>query len=153
MPSVPFKIVRICYSPLKCNYMKNQKLFLNFFFQFWNLYQVSNILKKRMIVIANVFPKLQTMKILLRLLSKKRCFRTRFDSQHVKASQILSKSRSESFYQVFSLFSLKLIWKISSLVIREIWRVSINTFTTDGKYFVQDCQNLARPIQMQLFEK
>ena len=51
-----------------------------------NLYQILNILKKRMIVIANVFPKLQTLKILARPLSKKRRFRTRFGSEHVNAS-------------------------------------------------------------------
>ena len=45
-----------------------------------------------MIVIANVFPKLETVKILLRPLPKKRNSRTRFDSQHVKASQIHAKS-------------------------------------------------------------
>ena len=45
-----------------------------------------------MIVIGNVFPKLQTVKILVRPMSKKRRFRTRFDSQHAKASQILAKS-------------------------------------------------------------
>ena len=45
-----------------------------------------------MILIANVFPKLETVKILLRPLSKKRRFRTRFDSEHVKASQTLAKS-------------------------------------------------------------
>ena len=41
-----------------------------------------------MIVIANVFPKLQTVKNLLGPLSKKRGFRRHFDSQHVKASEI-----------------------------------------------------------------
>ena len=35
-----------------------------------------------MIVIANVFPKLQTMKDLVRQLSENRRFRTLFDSQH-----------------------------------------------------------------------
>ena len=45
-----------------------------------------------MIVIANVFLKLQTVKILVRPLSKKRRFRTRIDSEHVKASQILANS-------------------------------------------------------------
>ena len=44
-----------------------------------------------MIVIANVFSKLQTVKNLFRPLSKKLRLRTRFDSQHVKASQILAK--------------------------------------------------------------
>ena len=45
-----------------------------------------------MIVIANVFPKLQTVKDLARPLTKKRCFSTFFDSQHVKGSQTLVKS-------------------------------------------------------------
>ena len=36
-------------------------------------------------LIANVFPKLQTVKILVRPLSKKRRLEKRFDSQHVKA--------------------------------------------------------------------
>ena len=48
--------------------------------------------EKRMIVIANVFRKLEAVKILFRPLSKKCRFRTRFNSQHVKASQILAKS-------------------------------------------------------------
>ena len=46
-----------------------------------------------MIVIANVFAKLETLKILLRPLSEKRRFRTRLDGQHVKASQIIAKSQ------------------------------------------------------------
>ena len=45
-----------------------------------------------MMVIANVFPKLQTVKFLVRALSKKRRFGKRFDSQHLKFSQILAKS-------------------------------------------------------------
>ena len=77
--------------PIQMNSPKNQKLFPNFSFHFWHLHQMLNILKKRMIVIANIFPKLQTVKILLRTLSKKRCYRTRCDSQHVKASQIVVK--------------------------------------------------------------
>ena len=71
---------------------KNKKDFLNFLFHLWNLHQISKILKTSMIVIANVFPKLQTVKILVRPLSKKRLFRTRFESQHVKASQIPAES-------------------------------------------------------------
>ena len=77
--------------PIQMNSAKNQKLFPNFSFHFWHLHQMLNILKKRMIVIANIFPKLQTVKILLKPLSKKRCYRTRCDSQHVKASQIVVK--------------------------------------------------------------
>ena len=54
-----------------------------------------------MILIANVFPKLQTMKILVRPLSKKPHFRRRFDSQRVKTSEIVAKSPLECFYHVF----------------------------------------------------
>ena len=54
-----------------------------------------------MIVIANLFRKLETVKILLRPLSKKRRFKSRFASQYVKASQILAKSPWERFYHVF----------------------------------------------------
>ena len=62
MPSIPFKIMRICYAQFKCNYQKNQKLFLNFLFHFFNLHQVLKISKEKIIVLANVFPKLQTVK-------------------------------------------------------------------------------------------
>ena len=95
MVSILFKVVRICNSQLKCNYLKNQKLFLNFLFYLWNLHEILSILKKNMIVIANLLPKLQTVNILVRPLSKKRRFRTRFHIQHVKASKILAKSPSE----------------------------------------------------------
>ena len=56
--------------PIQMNSPKNQKLFPNFLFHFWNLHQTLNILKKMMIVTANVFPKLQSVKILLRPLFK-----------------------------------------------------------------------------------
>ena len=44
---------------------KKRKSFVNFLFRFWNLHQNLNILKKKMIVIAIVFPKLQTGKTCL----------------------------------------------------------------------------------------
>ena len=80
------------HSQFKCNYLENEKLCLNFLFNFWNLNQILNVLKKRIIVIANVFPILQTAKNLLRTVSKEGRFRPGFDSQRLKASQILAKS-------------------------------------------------------------
>ena len=58
---------------------------------FWNLHQILNILKKKTILIATLLRKLQALKDLVRPLSKKHCFRTPFDSQHVKGSQTLVK--------------------------------------------------------------
>ena len=71
---------------------KKKKLFLEFFLHFWNVHQILSILKERMLVIANIFPKIQTVKMFIRPLSKKRCYRRRFVSQHVITPQILMKS-------------------------------------------------------------
>ena len=92
-----------------------------------------------MILTANVFQNLQNVQNLLRSLSKKHRFRTRFDSQHVKTFQILAKSPWERFYLVFSSFSGKLIWKMSPLVLGEILGLFVNILTADDKYPVQDC--------------
>ena len=102
---------------------------------------------------SNVFLKLETVKIFLRSLPKKLPLRTRFDSQHVKASQIHSNSPRERFFHVFSSFSGKLILKISLLKLCKKLGVFLNTLSADGMYPVQDCENLHFPIQMQLPEK
>ena len=47
--------------------------------------------EKEMVVKANVLPIVQTVKNLVRPLSNKRCFRTSFESQHVKESETLGK--------------------------------------------------------------
>ena len=70
MASILFKVMRICNSQFKCNYLKKKKLFLHFLLHFWILYQILNILKEKMIVIANVFLKLQTVKFFLENLLK-----------------------------------------------------------------------------------
>ena len=89
-----------------------------------------------MILIANIFLTLQTVKNMVRTPSKRRGFRARFDSQHVKASQILAKYPSDCFYHVFSSFSQNLICKMSPLVLREILGVLVNTFTGDANHTV-----------------
>ena len=50
-----------------------------------------NIFAKKMIVIANVFPKLQTVKTCVDHFLKCANFRTSFGSQHVKGSHRLVK--------------------------------------------------------------
>ena len=71
---------------MKCNYLGKEKLLLEFLLDLWNLHQILNVLKEKMIVIANVFPKLQNVKIFVRKLSKEHRFRRGFGSQHVKTS-------------------------------------------------------------------
>ena len=118
-----------------------------------NLHQILNILKKKLIVIANVFPKLQTLKIFVRKLSQQHRFRTGFASQYVKASQLLAKSPRECFCHVPLSFSGELIWNIPPLVLGEILGMFVNTLTADGMYPVQGCENFQLAIQMQLSEK
>ena len=120
MSSILFNISRICNSYIECNYLNNAQLFLNFSFQFWDINQILNISKKKMMFIANLFPKLQTVKNFVTALYKRRCFGTRLDSRHMKLSGILAKSPWECFYHFFSSISGKLTWKIFPLVLGEI---------------------------------
>ena len=133
MTNILFQRAKICHSQFKWNYQLNEKLFLNFLFHFWNLHQILNVLKEKMIVIANVFPKFQTVENFLRPLFKKSRFRTRFDIQHVKAPQILPNSSWERFYHLILSFSGKFSSKLSPLVLDEILRVFVNTLTSDEK--------------------
>ena len=121
--------MRICNFQCKCDYLTKAKLFLNCLFHFGNLHHIWNFLKKNMMVIANAFAKLQTVKNFLRPFCKKRRLGTRFHSQHVKVSQNLAKSPWEHFYNGFWSFWEKLIWKISPLVLPEILGVFLTTLT------------------------
>ena len=46
-----------------------------------------------------------------------------------------------------------LVWKMSPLVLGKILGVFVNTLIADNKYRVQDCENLALPIQIQFSKK
>ena len=102
--SMLFNIVRICHSHFKCKYLKNETLFLNFLFHFWNLHQILNILKKKMMAIANLLPKLETVENFVTALSKKRCFGTSLDSEHLRVSRIIAKSPWQHFSYDHHLF-------------------------------------------------
>ena len=87
--------------PIKMQLSEKPNAFSQLFVPF--LESTSNFThsEKRIIVIANVFKKLETVKILVRPLSKKRCFRKRFDSQHVKASKYLPNLHQSAFVMFF----------------------------------------------------
>ena len=90
-------------SPIQLQLSLNPKAFFILLFHFWNLNQILNILKKKMILIATLFGKSDTVKELVKPLSKKHRLRNPFDSQDIKGSQLLAKSASENFYQIFSI--------------------------------------------------
>ena len=99
-------------------------------------------------VIPNAFPKLKTVKNFVRPLCKNRRFAPRFDNEHVKVSQILTKSPWKPFSHVFSAFWEKLIWKISPLLLGEMLEMFLNILTAEDKYPIKDWENLAFPILM-----
>ena len=110
---IVFRIVRIFRSLFKSSSLKNKKYFPGFLFHLWNLHQISNILQKKKIVIANVFPKLATVQGLVTPFTIERRLKTSFDSQHVKRYQTLVESSWEYFYHIFSSLWGEIIWKIS----------------------------------------
>ena len=75
--------------------------FVEFFFHFGNLHQILDLLKKKMTLIAQVFPKLQSVKDMFRQMFKQPRFRAPFNSQHIKVSQTLMKTASQHFYHIF----------------------------------------------------
>ena len=142
--------MRICRSLFKSSYLKNKTHFPGFLFDWWNLYQISNIFKKKKIVLAHLFPKLVTVQGSVTPLTIQRRLKLSFDSQHVKRIQTLVISSWEHFCQIFSSLWGEMIWKISPWFKFEIIVFFANTWTGDYKYPVRDCENLPFPIQIQL---
>ena len=66
MTSIISLIETIYNIQLSCDYLKNQKLFLDFFLPFWNLYEILNNLQKKMTLIADVFPEIPAPKNMVR---------------------------------------------------------------------------------------
>ena len=111
----------------KCNSLKNEKLFHNSLVHLWNVHQILNIFKKKMIVIANASLKFQNVKDLFKPLSRKRHFRASFDSQRVNGCQTVVKSAWEHFYHIFWWLSEKMLWKISPILNFEILGAFVKT--------------------------
>ena len=59
---------------------------------------------------------------------------TLMESQHVKESETLHKSKRENFYQIFWSLSKGTNSKNSLLVVSEILKLFVNIFTPDDKY-------------------
>ena len=142
--------MRICCSLFKASYLKNKNHLLGFLFHLWNLHQILNILKKKKIVIANVFSNLATVQGLVTPLTIQRRLKTFFDSQHVKRFQTLVKSSWEHFYHIFLSLWGEIIWKTSAWFKFGIIGLFGNTWTAHYMYAVPDCENLPFPIESQL---
>ena len=100
MTSILFLTENIWRNQFGGNYLKNAKLFLNYFLHFWNLHEILNICKKKMSFIADLFVKLRTPKNVVRYMSKKCCSKGPFEGQHGKRVQTLLRSGSQHRYHI-----------------------------------------------------
>ena len=100
--SILLKISRICHSQFKCNYLKSKKLFRKILFHLWNVHQISNILRQKMMVIANVFPKLQTVKNFDRDPLKSAVWEHTLTVNTWKCPKFFQNVQWEHFYQIFN---------------------------------------------------
>ena len=112
-----------------------------------------NILKKKMALIAEVFPKLRTPKSKVRSMSIKSRFKGSFKKQHGKRAQTLLKFAWQNLYHIYWSLWRQLTFKKFLLVICKISRLFPNTLSADSKYSLLNRDNLMQPIQMQVSQK
>ena len=109
------------------------------------------LFKKKLTLIANVFPKLGTHKEALSEVSKKCGFTVAFEKQHGKGSQIHLKSSrrhlDHTYWSSIRILSLKksllVIWKM-------LW-LFVNKFTADDKFSPLNGDNFSQPIPIRWF--
>ena len=52
MTSIPVAICRLSENNFKRLYLKKERLFFDFFLNFWNVHEIQNILKKKKSILA-----------------------------------------------------------------------------------------------------
>ena len=112
-----------------------------------------NILKKKMTLIAEVFPKLRTPKNMVTSMSKKSRFKGSFGKQHGKRAQTLLKFAWQHLYHIYWSLWRQLTCKKSLLVTCKISRLFPNTLSANDKYSLLNRDNLTQPIQILLSQK
>ena len=100
MTSILFLTENIWRNQFGRNYLKNEKLFPNYFLNFRNLHEILNICNKKMSFIADLFAKLRTPKNVVRYMYKKSPSKGPFDRQHGKRVQTLLRSGSMERYHI-----------------------------------------------------
>ena len=111
------------------------------------------IFRKKMTIIADVFPKLRTPKNLVRSMPKKSLFKGSFEKQHGKCGQTLLKCQGQLLYYIHWSLWRQLTCRKFMLLICKISRLFRDTLSADGKYFLLNRDNWTQPIQMQVSRK
>ena len=112
-----------------------------------------NILKKRMTLIAYLFPRLRPAKNVVRYMCKKSRFRLPFQKEHGKRVSTLFKFEGQHLYHIYWSTGRQLICKKCLLLICKTLRLFVNTMSAVDKCSVPNRDNLMQPIHMQLSQK
>ena len=112
-----------------------------------------NISKRKMTLIAHIFPTVRTPKNMVRPISKRSRFYGSFGNQHGKRAKTLLKFQRQHLYHIYWSVWRRLSSKNSVLVIWKISKLFPNTLSADGKYSFLNWDNLTQPIKMQLSQK
>ena len=110
-----------------------------------------NFSKKKLTLIANVFPKLRTRKEAVSKVFKKWRFTVAFEKQHGKGAQTHLKVSQRHLYHTYW-WSIR-IWSLkkSLLVIWKMLWLFVNKFTADDKFSPLNGDNFSQPIPIRWF--
>ena len=153
MTNIPVAIWTIFCNNFKRYYLKNGRLSQDFLLHFWNVHEIYNILKKRMSVLASLFPKLLFRKEVATETSRRSRFKTPFGNQRVNGFQTPLKVARHHYYHFFPWNSGKLSWKKTALLWSKILRLFTNTLTADDKYSCHNRQNFLQQLKTLLSQK
>ena len=153
MTSILFLIEAIYCNIFRCIYRRNEEYFLKFFSYFPNLESISNIFKKKMTLIADVFLNLRTPKYVVREMFKKSCFRGPFDKWHGKRAETLLKSERQHLYYIYWSLWRILELKKSLWLICKVLGLLVNLLIADDKDSLLNRGNLLQHFQMDLSQE
>ena len=105
-----------------------------------------SIFKKKMTLIAEVIPKLQTPKNMVTSMSKKSRFKGSFAQQHGKGAQSSLKFAWQHLCHIYWSLWMQLTCKKYLLVTCKISRLFPNTLSADGDFSLFKRDNLTLPI-------
>ena len=109
--------------------------------------------KKRLSVLACLFPKLLFRKEVATETSRRSSFRTPFGNHRVNEFQTPLKVATHHYYPLFPWISGKLSWKKTALLWSKILRLFDKILTADDKYSCRNMQNFLQQLQTVLSQK
>ena len=112
-----------------------------------------NIFKKKMILIAYLFLRLQPAKNVLRYMCKKSRPRLPFQEEHGKRVSALLKFERQHLYHIYWSMGRQLNRQKSLLVICKILRLFVNILNEVEKYSLPNTEYLTQLNQVQLSQK